>query len=302
MTYAKFYLPFICAFLFASPVKSQVLTPQDSSQAAPVDKVLKKKTTFTIGTVYLPTLHFYGRTDSLKSTALAPNVLLQFGNGIYISSTLIFTDNKMQPFSYGATIAGAGFRFGKEKGFAGTISGDLFFYDNKGLVQSSQKGQVGFTISYLNKYININSSANSIFADDGNDYFTTLGLSHKFKKIKGNNILVIIPAFTVNTGTQNFTNSYYKTRSLFGLPVPPQQVTESNKKFKVLSFEASIPLVYVYKKLALSVTPGFVIPQNVLTVPNRPDLSENAKNLFYGNLGIFYTFKKSDKKKKPATS
>lgn len=293
MNAAKFYLSVILLIFFTNISSAQVLTPQDSLLAAPTAAQLpKKRTSLTIGAVYLPKLHFYGRTDSLKSTAVAPNLLLQFRNGIYLGSTIIFTDNKLTPFSYAATIAGAGYRFGKEKGLAGSISGDLFFYDNKGLVQSAQKGQAGFTLSYLNSILNINSSANTIFSGEGNDYFATLGLSHRFRLIKGNSIWVIIPTFNANAGTQNFTNSYYKTRTAFGFPLPPQYVTESNKKFKVLSFEANMPIVYVYKKLALSFTPGFVIPQNVMTVSGRPDLSENASNLFYANLGVFFTLKK----------
>ena len=299
MRSAKRFIPFfLLFFLLTNTTKSQVLSPQDSLLAAPDTlKVAKKKTALTIGAVYLPKLHFYGRTDSLKSTAVAPNFLLQFGNGIYITSTVIFTDNKLKPFTYAATIAGAGYRFGKQKGFAGTISGDLFFYDNQGLVQSAQKGQAGFTLSYLTKIININSSANTVFSDN-NDYFASLGLDHKFKIVKGKSIFVIIPTFTANAGTQNFTNTYYKTQSSSGLPLPPQLVTETNKRFQLLSFEASIPIVYVYKKLALSFTPGFVIPQNVKRVAGRPDLSENASNLFYANAGVFFTFKKGGKKKK----
>lgn len=292
----KFHIPFIIFILFANIAWSQVLTPEDSLLAAPVTEPVKKKTALTIGTVYLPRLHFYGRTDSLKSSAVAPNILLQLGNGIYLSSTVIFTHNKAKPFSYGATIAGAGYRFGKAKGFAGTISGDLFFYENKGLIQSAQKGQAGFTLSYLNSILNINSSANTVFSDN-NDYFTSLGVDHKFRIVKGNNIFVIIPTFTANAGTQNFTNTYYKTRSVNGIPLPPELVTETNKRFQLLSFEASVPVVYVYKNLALSFTPGFVIPQNVKKVAGRPDLSENAKNLFYANAGVFYTFKKGAGKK-----
>ena len=217
-------------FLFTNTTKSQVLSPRDSLLPAPDSaKVPKKKTALTIGVVYLPKLHFYGRTDSLKSTAVAPNFLLQFGNGIYLTSTVIFTDNKLKPLSYAATIAGAGYRFGKQKGFAGTISGDLFFYENKGLVQSSQKGQAGFTLSYLNKIININSSVNTVFSDNS-DYFASFGLDHKFRNVKGNHIFVIIPTFTANAGTQNFTNTYYKTQSANGIPLPPQLVTETNKK------------------------------------------------------------------------
>ena len=295
---AKFYLLFFSLILFAGIVKSQIITPPDSLPAVPlVKQEPPKKTALTIGAIYLPKLHFYGRTDSLKSTAIAPNVLLQFKNGIYISSTAIFTNNKLQPFGYAATIAGAGYRFGKEKGFAGTISGDLFFYKNKGLIQSAQKGQAGFTLSYLNSILNINSSASTVFSNN-NDYFSSLGIDHRFRLKKGNSIFVIIPTFTANAGTQNFTNSYYRTRSANGIPLPPELVTETNKRFKLLSFEASVPVVYVYKKLALSFTPGFVIPQNVKTVAGRPDLSENASNLFYANAGVFFTFKKGSKKKK----
>ena len=299
MKRAKFYIPFFLFLITVHFTKAQTLpaTKQDSLLAAPVTTPEKKKTALTIGTIYLPKLHFYGRTDSLKSTAIAPNLLLQFGNGIYLSSTVIFLNNKQTPFNYGATIAGAGYRFGKLKGLAGSIYGDLFFYANKGLVQSSQKGQVGFNLSYLNSFLNINGSGSTIFSDN-NDYFTSVGVDHRFRFKKGKSIFVIIPSFTANAGTQNFTSTYYKTRSANGIPLPPEQVTETSKKFQLLSFEASVPIVYVYKKLALSFTPGYVIPQNIIKVAGRPDLSENASNLFYANVGVFFTFKKGTKKKK----
>ncbi len=298
MRSAKYYTTLITFFiLYSFSSRSQVTPPQDSLLNNGATKAPKKKTTLTIGAVYLPRLHFYGRTDSLKSTAVAPNLLLQFSNGIYLTSTVIFTDNKIQPFSYAATIAGAGYRFGKQKGFAGTISGDLFFYQNQSLVQSAQKGQVGFTLSYLNKYISINSAGNTIFTNGSNDFYTSLGLSHRFRFVKNNSTWVIIPAFTANAGT----NTYYTTKSASGLPLPPFQITQSGKMFRLLSYEASVPVVYVYKSLALSFTPGFVIPQNIRTVAGRPDLSETANNLFYANAGIFFTIKKGEKKKKAPT-
>ena len=295
MKLAKFYPFFFLLLIIGGSIAAQTkpapVTSQDSLLTAPVTLPQKKKTALTVGTIYLPKLHFYGRTDSLKSTAVAPNVLLQFGNGIFFSSTVIFLNNNQAPFNYGATIAGTGYRFGKQKGFAGSVYGDLFFYANKGLVQSSQKGQVGFNLSYLNSFLDINGAASTIFSDN-NDYFTSLGIDHIFRFKKGKSIFVIIPAFTANAGTQNFTSTYYKIRSANGIPLPPELVTKTGKRFQLLSFEASIPIVYVYKKLALSFTPGYVIPQNVIKVAGRPDLSENASNLFYANVGVFFTFKK----------
>ena len=293
MKSAKFHSILSLLLMTGSYVTAQTqpATTPDSLLAAPVTVPQKKKTALTLGTIYLPKLHFYGRTDSLKSTALAPNVLLQFGKGIFLSATAIFINNQKTPFNYGATIAGAGYRFGKQKGFAGTVSGDLFFYANKGLVQSAQKGQAGFTLSYLNSFLNINSAASTIFSDN-NDYFTSLGVDHPFRFKKRKSIFVIIPTFTANAGTQNFTSTYYKARSTNGIPLPPERVTQTSKRFQLLSYEASVPIVYVYKKLALSFTPGYVIPQNVIKVAGRPDLSENASNLFYANVGVFFTFKK----------
>jgi hypothetical protein len=37
-------------------------------------------------------------------------------------------------------------------------------------------------------------------------------------------------------------------------------------------------------------TPSYIIPQNLLTVPNRPDLSERGENTFYTTLTAKYTF------------
>jgi hypothetical protein len=285
MNAAKYYL---CIFLLL--FITQAVIAQDSL-TAPVTALPKKKTTFTIGTIYLPRLHYYGRTDSLKSTALAPNALLKFANGIYLSSTVIFLNNKQIPMQYGATIAGAGYRFGKTKGIAGSVYGDLFFYANKELVQSSQKGQAGYTLSYLNPVININNNSSVVFSDN-NDLFTSLGVDHSFRFVSGKSVFVVIPAFNANGGTQNFTNSYYKTRYINGIPAGFEEVTETSKKFNLLSFEFSVPVVFVHNKLALSFTPGYVIPQSVINVPGRPDLSENATNLFYANAGVFYTFGK----------
>ena len=286
MKSAKFYLSFFILLIINHAAKAQ-----DSLLTAAVTELPKKKTTFTIGTSYLPKLHFYGRTDSLKSTALAPNALLQFGNGIYFSSTVILLNNTQIPMQYGATIAGAGYRFGKTKGIAGSVYGDLFFYANKDLVQSSQKGQAGYTLSYLNPVLNINNNSSVVFSDN-NDFFTSAGVDHPFRFVTGKSVFVIIPAFNANAGTQNFTNTYYKTRNINGIPIPPEQVTETSKRFNLLSYEFSVPVVFVHNKLALSLTPGYVIPQSVIKVQGRPDLSENAKNLFYANVGVFYTIGK----------
>ncbi len=274
--------------LFLVLVVSQKTFAQDSIppvQQPVVDK--KEKTSLMLSSNFASALHYYGRTDSLKSTALVPNILLQFGNGIYLSSSFVFINNRQQSFQYTAAIAGAGFNFGKKKGIAGSIYADKFFYANSTLVQSSQSGQAGLKLSHRNKVLNVNIGASTVFSDKS-DYFASLGVDHIFLYKYKKAVFVIIPTFTANTGTQNFTHSYYKTRQVFGLPAGEELVTESSKRFQLLSYEANIPVAFVYKKLILSFTPGYVIPQNVIKVAGRPDLSENASNMFYANIGVAF--------------
>lgn len=284
---------FICGVMALSATTfAQEQLPVDSIPVTPPPVVVqKKKTSFTVSSSYLSKLHFYGRTDSLRSTALVPNLNLQFANGIFLSSSFIFINNKVQSLKYAATVAGAGYNFGKSKGFAGSIYADKFFYANENLVQSSQKGQAGMRLSHLNKILDVNVAASTVFSNKA-DYFASVGLDHIFVYKAKKSVFVFIPTITANGGTQNFTNSYYKTRYVNGIPVGQEQVTEQSKRFQLLSFDVSAPLAYAYKNLIVSLTPGYVIPQNIIKVDGRPDLSENASNLFYANVGVAYKFRK----------
>ena len=276
--------------LFLVCTISQNVFAQDS--IPPVQQPVaekKEKTSLTLSSNFASKLHYYGRTDSLKSTALVPGLLLQFGNGIFISSSFIFINNSRQSFEYSATVAGAGFSFGETKGIAGSIYADKFFYANNTLVQSSQQGQAGFKLSHLNKILDVNLGGSTVFSDKS-DYFASLGVDHIFLFKHKKSVFVIMPTVAANAGTQNFTNSYYNTRSVFGIPTGGEQVTETSKRFQLLSYEASIPVAYAYKKLIVTFTPGYVIPQSVIKIAGRPDLSENASSLFYANLGVAFKF------------
>lgn len=251
----------------------------------------KPGVSFTISNTYSSRLHYYGRTDSLKSTALIPSVSLQIGPGFFINSSFIFINNPQQSFSYTAVIAGAGYKFGGSKGLAGSVYADKFFFANNKLVQSSQKGQTGLSLSYLNQIIDLSAGGSAVFGDN-TDYFTSAGLDHRFMIPAGNSVFAVIPTISLNAGTQNFTHSYFVKRNVLILPGTEQEVTTTSKHFKLLSYDISAPVLWVYKRLSVILTPGYVIPQNVIKVAGRPDLSETASNLFYANLGVSFTLGK----------
>lgn len=277
-----------------SQLKDSALSAKEVVVAKPDSVSAKKeKTTFTTALDFYSNLHYFGRTDILRSTAWVPNVFLQFGNGIFLNSSLIFVNSSGQALKYTAATLGGGYKWGnpaKVHTLTGSVYAAKFFYSNSLLVQSSQEGQAGIALSYRNKIANINGGSSIAFGDQ-TDFFTIIGLDHLFKynSKNGKNIFAFIPTFNVNAGTQNFTNTYYKRGSI---PFTDTLVTETSKRFNVLSLELNVPLVYIHNKFAFTLTPGVVFPQNVIKVEGRPDLSENASTLGYANFGVSYTFGK----------
>jgi hypothetical protein len=62
-------------------------------------------------------------------------------------------------------------------------------------------------------------------------------------------------------------------------------VSENVKNFNILSYEFSMPVIFAKGKFQALAIPAYVLPQNLVTVPGRPDLSERGKNMFYVTLG-----------------
>jgi hypothetical protein len=258
---------------------------------AQTDSVQKSKTEFKLGVYYNSNLNYYGRTDSLRSSGVFPLAELWFGKGFYINAAPVFVNNAVSSFEYAGTVATAGYRFdGKDK-----ISGNIFFVvpiykDNSELVQSALKGQFTSSFTWNNKVLNI-TAGGDIKISDNIDFGTTAGLDHLFRFEPGNGfVLVIDPSAYVYAGTQRFSKTYYKKSSFLFFPGVEQQVTESVNQFKILSYEISMPVVLAKGKFQLIANPAYVIPQNLVVVENRPDLSERGKETFYITVGAKVNF------------
>jgi hypothetical protein len=282
----------ICLAFFIPYAGFSQTQPQTTTTQPVVQPVIEKTTaTFFAGAVFASRLHYYGRTDSLKSSALLPTVLIQFDSAhLYISGTAVFLNNKEQSMDYAGTVAEAGYKFGKAKGIAGNVYVNKFFYNTGQLPQSALKAQTGINLSHLNKIINITASGSAAFSDK-TDFFSSAGLNKNFKWRKGQNVFVVTPTFVLNAGSQKFVTSKNKS-NIPGIPLPGQEVIESSERFSILSYEMSVPLIYARKHVYFIVTPSYVVPENVVTVTNHPELSEKAANLFYTNVTVLFSFKK----------
>ncbi len=275
-------------------INQQITIAQIKDSATMVVAKPQKKTVASIlaGAVFAPRLHYYGRTDDLKSNALLPTVLIQFDStGLYGSATSVLLNNKVQSLNYAGTIAEAGYRFGKQKGFAGNIFGNKFFYNTTQLPQSALKEQAGINLNYLNKTINVTTAGSAAFSNSRTDFFTSAGLNRNFKWKKGKSIFILTPTAVVNAGSQNFTSAYYKQNTLASIPLNNTLVTENSRRFNILSYEFSTPFIWAHKKLFIIATPNYVIPESVITIQGFPELSENVQKLFFINLTALYSIK-----------
>ncbi len=256
------------------------------------DSSEKVKTEFKIGVNYNTGLNYYGRVDSLKSSGFFPLAELWFNEKFYINAAPVFVNNSVVSFQYAGTIASAGYQFNSNNKVLGNIYVTRPFYQQSSeLVQSALKAQAGMTVTLLNKVLNVTGGGDVKFSDN-TDFGVMAGVDHIFRhQVNDNSVLVIDPSIYINAGTQQFTKSYLKRTSGFLLfPGNEQLVTESAQKFNILSYEFSVPVIFATGKFQLLFTPAYVIPQNLIVIEGRPDLSERGENLFYATFGAKMSF------------
>jgi hypothetical protein len=257
---------------------------QDSTQLT--------KPQFKLSVNYNSGLNYFGRTDSLKSTGVFPMAELWITPSFYVNAAPIFVNNALQKLDYAGTVATAGYQHLTDKWLTSLSVVKPFYKADAELVQSALKAQANLSVTHLNKVANITLGGDAKFSDRV-DYGATVGIDHLFRiQNKDNSVLLLDPSFYTYAGTQQFSRTY--TRKKKGLPLPGQsreeQVTESGTQFNILAYEVSMPIIFARNKIMLIATPSYILPQNLTTVPNRPDLSEKGGHMFYTTLSIKYTF------------
>jgi len=250
------------------------------------------KPQFKLSVNYNMRLNYYGRTDSLKSSGFFPLAELWFTPKFYVNAAPVFVNNSVQHFDYAGTVATIGYQNVGTQWISGVYVTKPFYKESSALVQSALKAQSGVSLAYQTTIVNINAGADVKFSDKV-DYGATAGLDHIIR-IENNDksVIVLDPAVYAYAGTQNFQRTYYKKNNSGFLLFPGsnQQVTEEVSRFNVLAYEATMPLIYAKGKVMLIATPAYILPQNLVTVANRPDLSERGQNTFYATLTAKYTF------------
>lgn len=235
-----------------------------------------------LGVNFQSKLHYFGRTDSMHSSGLLPNIGAQLKCGLYAQGNFIFVQNPLIPPTYVGTTIEAGYKFKKTKYFNGNIFYTQILYKDKTLLpQSALQSQTGINTTFTNKIININSGIDFKFSNEKTDFGTTIGLDHLFifHQTDSHIAFALDPSVYMYAGTQNFSKAFIQQKNILGVPVSQQQVTQKFSSFNILAYEFSMPFVFVAGKFNASVTPAYVLPQHLLE-------GETGKNMFYLTIGV----------------
>jgi len=240
-------------------------------------------THFVVGITGNSTMNYYGRVDSLKSRGLYPFVGVNFSNGLYVNANFVFIHNSLQS-QYAATLVEGGYNFhNKKNSWSGSLSTTRYIYQgNTDLIQSAIKQSVAASITQLNKVVNITIGGDVKFSSQA-DPGAQAGLDHiiKFSRVFGKGVIVLDPSVFVYAGTQHFTQTYLQQQHFLLFPAGEEVVTKDSREFSILSYEASLPMILVYKKYSLILSPAYVLPRHVLT--------GNAPALFYTTATLKFT-------------
>jgi hypothetical protein len=250
------------------------------------------KPQFKLSVNHNTNLNYFGRTDSLKSSGFFPLAELWLTPKFYVNAAPVFVNNALQKFDYAGTVATVGYQNISSRWISSVYLTKPFYKQSSELVQSALKAQSGVNLTYRNNILNINAGGDVKFSD-GVDYGATGGVDHIIRiQNKDKSVLIFDPAFYAYAGTQNFQRTYYKKNNSGFLLFPgnSQRVTEDVSRFSILAYEATMPIIYAKGKVMLIATPSYILPQNLVTVPNRPDLSERGENMFYATLTAKFTF------------
>jgi hypothetical protein len=239
---------------------------------------------------YNSNLNYYGRTEDIKSSGFFPLAEWWISPRFYLNAAPVFVSNSTQQMDYAGTVATAGYQSVTEHWFFNAYAMKPFYEPTAKLVQSALKGQAGLLLSKMNPLVNISLGADVKFSDK-TDFGASAGLDHMIRLQKNNTVFVIDPSVTAYAGTQQLTGSVTRQKTtVLGLPAGSETVSSQRQQFKILAYEASVPLILLQGKWTLMVSPSYIVPQNLVTVTNRPDLSEKGENTFYITAGLKYSF------------
>jgi hypothetical protein len=285
-----------CAFS-----QTQGSLPGMDQKVKPDDKSAGGSSSFKFGINYLSNNVFMGRTDTVATPIVVPQVKYTLKSGIYFSGSLDLIPNRKKNKLDGGDIS-AGYDFDITDNLSGSVSYSKLFY-------SKTSTQIGSGISSTfnaNLTYDIGTIISpSISADYninkqgvGNDIFLNLGLTHDFIAVGifgAKDLLLISPTAAINTGTENFYDAYLTRKQFKNATRTAAQnaliasYTSQLGNFRVLDYELSAPLEYKNGHFIFQFTPTYAVVKNEIPKQIAARFSDQP-SVFYFETGVSLKF------------
>ena len=299
-----FFKPLLTAFfiLIACSVFAQTGTmPNTDTKTKPDDKSNNGTSSFKFGINYSSNDVFMGRTDSVTTPTVIPQVKYTFGNGIYLSGSLDYIPGRKKKKVDGGDIA-AGYDFDITDDLSAGVSFTKVFYSSASTqIASAIRSTINANLTYdIGDIISPSLSVDYNLNKQGisSDAFVNLGIAHDFIAVGifgDADIFLISPTITVNTGTENFYDAYLTKKTLRTAKRTAAQNALITKyesqlsEFSLLDYEISAPLEYKVKHFIFTFVPTYAIVKNEIPKQIASNLSSKP-SVFYFETGVSLKF------------
>ncbi|EHQ27823.1 hypothetical protein [Mucilaginibacter paludis] len=275
---------------------------------AQTDTSSQKKASLKIGLNYLSNNVYLGRTDTVSTPGLSPNITYSLKSGIYFSGSLDFITNRKKNKLDGGNIE-AGYNYTIGQNMEGGVSFTKLFYNATSTqVSSSFSSIINTYLDYdLAGIITPAMSLNYIINKSGisSDILLNPSLSHDFTietPFSAHDDLQVSPQAGLNAGSQHFFGGYLQRKGKLNKKVASTAVTSYNNSlgdFKLLDYEISVPVEYKSGCFRFTFTPTYAFAQNSLPqstaaekqITSNLEISSPYKpSIFYFETSIAFRF------------
>jgi hypothetical protein len=275
--------------------------PGPDGKTKPDDKRAADASSVKFGVSYLSNNVFMGRTDTVRTPMIIPAVKYTLKSGIYFSGSLdILPDKKKKKLDGGDITAGYDIDITDDLS-AGASAAKIFYSSTSTQVASAIRGTFNVNLNYdIGDIISPSVSSDYNINKQGinNDIFVNFGLTHDFinKGIFGDDdILLISPTVSINTGTQNFYDAYLSTKKIKNVKRNAAQTalltqyTDQLSQFALIDYEFTAPVEYKAGHFIFQFNPTYAIVKNQLPQVIANKISDE-QSVFYFEIGVSLKF------------
>ncbi|ASU33201.1 hypothetical protein [Mucilaginibacter xinganensis] len=275
--------------------------PGATDKTKPDNKTNDGTSSFKFGVNYSSNNVFMGRSDTVRTPAIIPQIKYTLKSGIYFSGSLdLIPGKKKKKLDGGDLSAGYDMDITDDLS-AGASYSKLFYNSNSTQIASSVTSTFNVNLNYdLGDIISalLNADYNLNKKGINNDVFLNAGITHDFS-ITGvfgdDDIFLISPTVAGNAGSQNFYDGYLIKKNFKSAKRTAAQnalvaqYSATLGRFSLLDYELSAPLEYKTGHFIFQFTPTYAIVENQLPKQIAAALSTHT-SVFYFETGVFLKF------------